>query len=521
MRWLGVAGIGLAVLVAAGCSTPEAEPVPDGQASGNPAAWTSTTVTAENVARAVDQLPQIVDQAMQETGVPGVAVAVVKSDEVLVAKGFGVREVGKSAAVDADTVFQLASLSKPIGATVVSRAVSQETVSWSDPVTKYLPWFELADPYVTDHVTIGDLYSHRSGLPSHAGDELEDLGFDREEILRKLAQLPLGPFRDQYAYTNFGLTAAAEAVAKANNTSWAQLSEELLYEPAGMDSTSSEYADYLSADNRAVTHQRNEDGWFPGPPRDPDAQSPAGGVSSTAKDLAKWLQLQLGDGVLGGDVLIESDAIQLMRVPAVTSGPAQEAAARSSMYGYGIGTGVDGTGNVRWSHSGAFALGAATAIDLIPGADLGIAVLTNGQPEGIAEAIAAQLVDIAETGAVQRDWLTGYSSQFQPLYENPSRLAGAERPSSPKPAAPLAEYTGTYDNSYFGPATVVESGDGLSMEIGPDRYRFPLTHWNRDVFSYLPKGENALGITAVTFRPGAGSVTVENLNEDGLGTFTK
>ena len=299
----------------------------------NPAVWTYTGITDENISRAVKALPGIIRDAMEKTGVPGISVAVVRKDQVLLTAGFGVRLAGGEDIVDADTVFQLASLSKPVGATVISVAVSMGDVAWDEPVRRYLPWFTLENEYVSDHVTLADLYSHRSGLPDHGGDLLEDLGFGREHILRQLRLLPLGSFRDQYAYTNFGLTAAAEAVAQALHTGWEDLSESLLYRPAGMTSTSSRYSDYLSAENRAVTHQRRSGVWIPGPPRNPDPQSPAGGVSSTANDMARWMQLQLGNGTLDGVPLIGDPAvIQLMRQPRFFSSLYADPRARMSMY---------------------------------------------------------------------------------------------------------------------------------------------------------------------------------------------
>ncbi len=160
---------------------------------------------------------------MAATGVPGIAVAVVDDGEVALVKGYGVREAGKPEPVDGDTVFQIASVSKSVGATVVAREVGKSVVRWDTPVTELLPWFALADPRATAMLTIGDLYAHRSGLPDHAGDDLEDIGYDRRAILERLRFLPLAGFRDSYAYTNNGPTAAAEAVATAAGTDWASL----------------------------------------------------------------------------------------------------------------------------------------------------------------------------------------------------------------------------------------------------------------------------------------------------------
>lgn len=166
-------------------------------------------LTQEDVDEAVGKLDGIVREGMDETGVPGVAVAVVYKDRVVHLTGFGTREAGRSAAVGPDTVFQLASLSKPLASTVVAGAVGDKVIDWDDPVAYHLPGFALKDRWVTEHVTVADLFAHRSGLPDHAGDLLEDLGYDRSYILGHLRHEPLTPFRASYAYTNYGVTAAA------------------------------------------------------------------------------------------------------------------------------------------------------------------------------------------------------------------------------------------------------------------------------------------------------------------------
>ncbi|MGV6826061.1 MAG: serine hydrolase [bacterium] len=486
-----------------------------------PSAWVFSPVSERNLEQAVQALPQIVEQHMARTGVPGIAVAVVRRDEVLMSQGFGVREVGHPERITPDTVFQLASVSKPVGATVISAAVSQGLVDWEDRVVDYLPDFKLADDWVTAHVTIADLYSHRSGLPDHAGDDLEDLGFDRETTMQRLERLPLGPFRAQYAYTNFGLTSGGEAVAAAAGTNWESLSEDLLYGPAGMTSTSSRYSDYLAAPNRATAHQKIDGVWVPGPPRDPDPQSPAGGVSSSINDLARWMQLHLGDGKLDGEELIKPAAIQHMRQPHKLNRGPGVASHRASFYGYGLGVSVDGLGYVRFSHSGAFLLGASTIIMIVPGADIAIAVLTNGAPHGIPDAIANAFIDMVETGRVQRDWLTGFEAIYGAFYVNHSVLADQDPPVNPVSAAPLQDYAGTYQNDYFGPLTISVMAGRLEMSLGPGPMRFPLTHWDGDVFSYFPTGENAVGISEVRFDLEQNTVRVEHLDEYGLGTFSR
>jgi CubicO group peptidase (beta-lactamase class C family) len=184
---------------------------------------------------ALAQLDTLAARVIMEGGVPGLAIAVVYRDEVVYLKGFGVREAGKSDPVTPDTVFQLASMSKPISATIVAGLVSKGAVSWDDPLVKHMPEFALYDPYVTREVTIRDMFSHRSGLSGAAGNDIEELGYDRAEILRRLRYLkPASSFRSQYAYSNFGLTAGGLAAARAVGRTWEEAAAETLFKPLGM-----------------------------------------------------------------------------------------------------------------------------------------------------------------------------------------------------------------------------------------------------------------------------------------------
>src|SRR5947209_5113386 len=240
----------LALLASTGCgpARPASSP-PPAVSDAPPNEVSGLAIPAGRVDEAVAKVDGLVGDLMKSTGIPGMSVAIVHGGKTIYAKGFGVRDASKGDAqdnrVDADTVFQLASVSKSVGATVVAHEVCDDAVTWAMPVVSKLPWFALSDPYVTSHATIGDLYSHRSGLPDHAGDKLEDLGYDRRQALERLKYLPLAPFRNSYAYTNFGVTAAAESVAAAAGKPWEDVSAEALYRPLGMTATSSRFADFI------------------------------------------------------------------------------------------------------------------------------------------------------------------------------------------------------------------------------------------------------------------------------------
>jgi CubicO group peptidase (beta-lactamase class C family) len=474
------------------------------------------------IEQAIASLDALAANIMARSGIPGMAIAVVRGGKTVYARGFGIRRAGLPEAVDADTVFPLASISKSIGATVVAQQVGKKLVQWDTPVRTTLPWFTLADPFVTQNVTIGDLYSHRSGLPDHAGDKLEDLGYGRTEVLQRLRQVPLSPFRSSYAYTNFGITAAAEAVANAAGVDWETLSEQAIYRPLGMASTSSRFADFMARPNRVTSHVRLPDGtWVTGVARNPDAQSAAGGVSASVNDMARWLALVLANGAYGGRQVVEADALLPAMSPQSISSPPSKANARAGFYGYGFGVGTSAAGRVVLSHSGAFALGASTNFTAIPSADIAIVILTNAAPIGVPEALAAQFADLVQFGSMQQDWDALYRMALAPLMAPVGSLVDVSKPANPAPPQAFAAYTGVYQSAYYGPLQVVDNGGSLELRMGPQSMRFPLSHWDGDVFSFMLNNENAPPGTISKASFSGGKVVLEFYDDGGLGTFNR
>lgn len=486
-----------------------------------------SSIPPENVTRAVAQLDEMAAEVFTRSGIPGMAISVVHQGKIVYAKGLGVRRLGESAAIDPDTVFQLASVSKPIGATVVAAQVGSGLVSWDTPVVQHLPWFSLRDPASTAQVTVGDLYSHRSGLPDHAGDELEEVGYGRRQVLERLHLLPSAPLRSRYAYTNFGLTAAAEAVAVASATDWESLSDQVLYRPLGMRATSSRYADFMARGNRARPHILVNGVFQPGPQRQPDAQSAAGGVSSSVRDMAAWMAMVLHEGKHEGRQIIPRDALLPALTPQVESSPPTESSP-AGHYGYGFNISSSAVSGKQLSHSGAFILGAGTTFNLLPAADTGIVVLTNAAPVGAAEAVSMMYMDMVRFGHLTRDWFAFYQPRFATLTAPTGEFAGLSFPSNPTPALGANAYVGTYANSYYGEARVEQRDDGqLVLAIGPANRLFPLQHWDGNLFVFEPDGEIAPAgsRSAVSFSGGPGGImddmSIEVFNAQGLGGFSR
>lgn len=484
-------------------------------------------VTAKQVQSAIAELEQLAEAEIQNNAVPGLAIAVVFQDEVVYAKGFGVRDTRTNEPVDADTVFQLASISKPIGSTVIAALVGEGIVSWDSRINELDPTFAMYEPWVTREVTLRDMYAHRSGLPEHSGDLLEDLGFTREEVLHRLRyQHPDSSFRSSYAYTNFGLTAAAIAAAKEAGQEWEALSEEKLYKPLDMNSTSSRYADFVARTNKASGHVLIDGNWVDEYQRDPDAQTPAGGVSSSVNDMAKWMRLQLADGHFEGEQIVAEAALAETHHPHILTG-FSPFTGLPGFYGLGWNVGFDQQGRLRLGHSGAFALGAGTVVNLVPAEQLGIIILSNGAVTGVPEGLAATFIDLALYGESTHEWVDIYKGRFAQMMQAPAAASAvyATPPASPTPALANSAYVGTYTNDFFGDISIIEQEGGLAIVQGPKKMTFAMKHFDRDTFTYVTEGESAVGPVGITFAIGADgkamSVLVENLDVGREGTFKR
>ena len=416
-------------------------------------------------------LPQFDAQAADiftRSQVPGAAVAVVAGDGAVYVRCFGVREVGKPEKVDKDTVFQLASVSQSFTTTMLAALVTEREIGWDDPVEKHWPGFALWDPWVSRHVTFRDLMAQRSGLPGHAGDELEQFGHGRLEILRRLRALePVAGFRTAYAYQNALPTAAAEGASRATGDSWEKLVRTRVLAPLGMDATVLSYRDYLDAPDRSGSHTLVNGTMQAGTPADDDVFAPAAGVSSTIADLVPYLRMQLNGGALAGVRVAADTALAATHAATTVIGDDEAGPTASALgwetYGY-LGRRVVQRG-------GDFSAGASTMISMVPADGVGIVVLANAFPEGraLTTALTKTLHDLYIEGQPRQDWLTEQQQQDRlkgPILD-PYEHLPQQPPSAAASPRERAVYEGVFANDYYGRVTVRRGpGSGLSVRLG-------------------------------------------------------
>ncbi|KEF63086.1 uncharacterized protein A1O9_01062 [Exophiala aquamarina CBS 119918] len=501
-------------------------------------------INETDVRNAVDRLDDYIQTVLTQTGVPSIAAAVVYNDSVVYSNAFGIRTVGSNESVTPETVYQLASLSKSISSTIVAGLVSDGYLKWTSHANDLDPLIELSDPWITREVTVEDFFCHRSGLYGGAGDDIETFGYNRSEILPKLKYLaPTGSFRVAYQYSNYGVTCGAEAAASAAGGSWEDLAKSRLYERCNMSSTSSLNADFMQESNRAslhvlppnITDANLTEPYIKAPLRDPDAQAPAGGVTSNVLDLAQWLRLVLGNGTYNGEAVINSTNILYAHQPQIVRGldPA------TGMPGYyGLGWTVDyeapNSGRIFIGHAGAFSSGTRSIARLNIADGLGIVVLSNCFPTGTPDAVAFAFMDWVYHGNETRDWL-GF---WDPLYNELNMQISGTDPgfdvspsssgnSSGGPLPGPAVYAGVYSNDYVGrvniTATDSTSNRNLTLDIGSRS--LPLTYWDSNVYVMRAVVEAPEAPSAVTFVLGPGGeamqVIIDSLNGDGGGVLDR
>lgn len=486
------------------------------------------SITRAQVEARLPALEALAQQTVDAGDVPGLAIAVVFGDETIFLKGFGRREVGKPEAVGPDTVFQIASLSKPVTSTILATLVSEGVANWDSRIADLDPAFQLRDPYPTSQVTVRDLLNHRSGLPGIAGNDLEDIGYGRDEILRRLRLVPpSSSFRAGYAYSNFGFTEGAIAAAKPTGKPWDVVAQEKLFGPLGMTSTSATHKDFLTRVDRAALHVRADGVWAAKVKRDPDAQAPAGGISSNVRDLAQWLRLEIGNGMFEGKQRVAAAALAQTHVPLTARGSNPVTGAASF---YGLGWNVEyGRHGLVWGHAGAFSVGAQTLVSIYPKSKLGVVLLTNAFPSGVPEGLADSFADLVFDGKIGKDWLKDWGEAYKNMFA-PSiaanKAAYGTPPADATASLALAAYAGRYANAYVGEAVVAEANGILSLTVGPGGARsYPMRHFNRDLFVCFPDAETPDRPSSIRFAVGsdgkATAMTVESLNANDLGSFER
>ena len=452
-------------------------------------ALTASPVQAQFRPKAFDAY---VARGLEAMRTPGVAIAVVKDGRMVFAKGYGVRAVGDTGRVDAHTLFQIASNTKAFTTAALAILADAGKLSWDDPVTKFLPGFQLYDPYVTREFTVRDLVTHRSGLGLGAGDLLWfHSDYSRGEIAYRIRfAKPASSFRSAYAYDNVLYIVAGEIVPAIGGMSWDDFVTKRILTPLGMSETGTTIAYFTAAPNRAAPHAVERGTLQIVPIDSVDNTAPAGGIVSNVTDLAKWVICRLDSGrYAGGRLFSERQAREMWSgqtiLPIADPDPPL-AALRPNFSEYGLGWRLrDYGGRKIVSHTGGLA-GMSSQITLVPAEKLGIVVLTNAEADLMAALSYRLLDDFLTAPKARTDWVSAFAqaAEFDRAQaDSILRATRAGRDSLSHPSLPLERYAGRYRDALYGDATVaLESGRLVLRFSHSPAFVGDLEHWQHDTF---------------------------------------
>jgi CubicO group peptidase (beta-lactamase class C family) len=467
----------------------------------------------------VTDLDAFITRTLKEYQVPGAAVAVVRDGKVAFVKGYGVRDVTKPGAVDENTIFQLASVTKTLTATAAATAVDEGKLDWDKPIFNYLPEFVGYDPYMTRWLTERDLLAQRTGWPAFTGDQLDSFGYDRAEILRRLRFFkPRYSLREVAQYSNPGFFVAGEVAARCAKQSWNDLVEQRLFRPLQM-SRSGTVIKALQDPNATAAHALVNGKVAVVEPSELDVTGAASSGSSTAADMSKLMLMFVNKGTHNGKQILKPEtvaeifkrsmvsAIDFTDLPPISD-------ATGFYYGLGVGS-YDYAGHQIIEKGGALA-GVRTIIILVPDKNAGIVVLANLNLTAFPEAVRAyflnQLLGI-NPEADQKEILAR-NEQLKKL------MAPPPAPKNPgKFNGPLQSLVGVYENDYYGRCEILPDGNGVKIQFGPAKYPATLKHWNNGAFMMqFPGATQTPSVT--TFMIGEDG-NAESFESESLGVFTR
>jgi CubicO group peptidase (beta-lactamase class C family) len=402
-----------------------------------------------------DSLDAYVQKGLKDWNLPGLSVVVVKDGQVVVMKGYGVRDILSKKPVDENTLFMIASNTKLFTGSSLALLEAEGKISLDDPITKYFPNYRLYDTCSTKLVSIRDLLSHRIGTKTYEGDfTFWNSSLSREEIMRRMRYLkPPLHFRQDFGYCNSCFLTAGQVVSVVTGESWEQFVKNTFLIPLGMSHTlvlSTGIADQSDVASPYTTNYTDTisrvpyDNW--------NNLAPAASIVSNVNDLSHWLFMQLDSGRYQGKKIIPWEAMNKTRIANTWISSSLSDKYPSHFTGYGLGLFMtDYAGKQIYWHTGG-AGGMVSNVCFVPEEKLGIAILTNNDNQEFYEDLRHQILDAyLEVPFVNRSQQDLTAFMQKSMADSKERLGWKTRAATGnRPELPLAAYGGDYTNQLYG-----------------------------------------------------------------------
>jgi CubicO group peptidase (beta-lactamase class C family) len=409
--------------------------------------------------------PFIVEQ-LAAWEVPGCAVAAVRDGEVVLAAGWGRRDLEADLPVTSDTLFAMGSTTKAFTAATVGALVDDGLLDWERPLRDYVPDVQWHDPVVTERLTVVDILSHRSGLPRHELVWVGQPDRSRADLVRRLRFLPLSrDLRQVFQYCNLGYLVAGHVVETLSGSRWEDYLCDRLLTPLGMNRSNLSVDDLRADKDHAAAYERRQGIVVPVPARPVTAMAPAGALNSCATDMARWLLAQLGGGQLDGQVVMSPDTVARQHAPHMVL-PDDQTFPTSTRHAYGLGWMLGRYRDHRLLDHGGAIDGFQAECMLLPDDGVGVAVMTNTSSSAMAPVVAYRVLDEL-LGLEPFDWFSGLKDRYDTAMGGLKEARAARRvvPGAPAPR-PLEAYAGEYEHPGYGTLTITAQDGTLRPRLG-------------------------------------------------------
>ena len=419
--------------------------------------------------------------------IPGVSIGIVKDDKLVFIGNYGVLEEGKKEKPNEQTLYAIASNSKAFTSAIIGMLVQEGKLDWEDKVIKYLPYFAMYDSWVSEHLTIRDMLSHRVGLKTFSGDNIwYKSNLTAKEIIERIQYVPQAyEFRAGYGYSNLMYITAGELIKTVTGKSWGENVKERILDPLDMNRTMSSLNELEDMGNYASPHARKEDANYTIPWVDWENVAATGGLISSVEDMAKWMMFNLNDGIHKGDTLLTKKTRNLVWTPHTNHmvDHTSKNDFERHFNAYGLGWGLsDYHGRMKVGHTGGYD-GMITAVTLIPDENLGVVILTNGVKSPIMAATYYALDKFL--GIESNDWSADYLERTNKYKAKDTRISDrkAKRELNTQPTIARAKMLGTYKSDLGGTINILERNNQLKLEFENTLLLSArLTHWHHDVW---------------------------------------
>ena len=416
-----------------------------------------------------DSLDKYIKQGMKDWNIPGLAIAIIKNDSIVMMKGFGVKNTDTKEPVDENTLFMIASNSKLFTGTALAQLDYDKKLSLDDKITKYFPWFRVYDSTTTNLVTIKDMLGHHLGTKTFEGDfTFWNSSLSRDSLMYKMRYIkPPLAFRASYGYCNSCFLTAGQVVQKVTGKPWEVYVYDSIVEPLGMTSTHTLGGNMMSMPNAATPYTTSFTGTLNKLPYDNvDNLAPAGSMVSCVKDLSHWIMMQLDSGQYNGKQILPWQVLQQTRgVNTLVSTTKNKLFARNFL-AYGLGVYIkDMAGRQVYDHTGG-ADGFVTNVCFVPEEKLGITILTNNDNQDFFELLRYQiLAAYFNMPYVNYNTVPLHDFKAEQKITVDSVNLLKQRVKGNKPELPLSSYTGTYHNDLFGNIYISKKGNDLGIDF--------------------------------------------------------